>query len=46
MLFPALDRLQRVRRLFAREQYFVVHAPRQTAKTTLMTSADSAPPYF
>jgi hypothetical protein len=47
MLLPALNRLPGVRRLFAGEQYFVVHAPRQTGKmTALMTSADSLSPYF
>ena len=31
---PALDRLPEIRRLVARRQYFVIHAPRQTGKTT------------
>ena len=29
-MLPALDRLPEIRRLVARHQYFVVHAPRQT----------------
>ena len=33
-MLPALGRLPGIRRLVAREQYFVVHAPRQTGKTT------------
>ena len=33
-MLPALDRLPQIRRLVAREQYFVIHAPRQTGKTT------------
>ena len=33
-MLPALDRLPEIRRLVAREQYFVIHAPRQTGKTT------------
>ena len=33
-MLPALDRLPEVRRLVARRQYFVIHAPRQTGKTT------------
>ncbi|MBQ3342355.1 MAG: ATP-binding protein [Kiritimatiellae bacterium] len=33
-MLPALDRLPAIRRLVDREQYFVVHAPRQTGKTT------------
>ena len=35
-MLPALDRLPEVRRLVARRQYFVIHAPRQTGKTTAM----------
>ncbi len=27
-MLPALDRMPEIRRLVAREQYFVVHAPR------------------
>ena len=33
-MLPALDRLPQIRRLVEREQYFVIHAPRQTGKTT------------
>ena len=33
-MLPALDRLPQIRRLVGREQYFVIHAPRQTGKTT------------
>ena len=33
-MLPALDRLPEIRRLVARRQYFVIHAPRQTGKTT------------
>ena len=33
-MLPALDRLPEIRRLVNREQYFVIHAPRQTGKTT------------
>ncbi len=35
-MLPALDRLPGIRRLVARRQYFVIHAPRQTGKTTAM----------
>ena len=35
-MLPALDRLPEVRRLVAHRQYFVIHAPRQTGKTTAM----------
>ena len=35
-MLPALDRLPEIRRLLARKQYFVVHAPRQTGKTTAL----------
>jgi len=35
-MLPALDRLPDVRRLVARRQYFVIHAPRQTGKTTAL----------
>lgn len=35
-MLPALDRMPEIRRLVAREQYFVVHAPRQTGKTTAL----------
>ena len=33
-MLPALDRLPQIRRLVEMERYFVVHAPRQTGKTT------------
>ena len=33
-MLPALDRLPKIQRLVARRQYFVIHAPRQTGKTT------------
>ena len=33
-MLSALDRLPEIRRLVARRQYFVIHAPRQTGKTT------------
>jgi hypothetical protein len=33
-MLPAGDRLPRARGLIARDQYFVVHAPRQSGKTT------------
>ena len=35
-MLPALDRLSEIRRLVSRRQYFVIHAPRQTGKTTAM----------
>ena len=35
-MLPALDRLPEVRRLVAMRRYFVVHAPRQTGKTTML----------
>ena len=35
-MLPALDRLPEVRRLVSRRQYFVLHAPRQTGKTTAL----------
>ena len=35
-MLPALDRLPEIRRLVARRQYFVIHAPRQTGKTTAL----------
>ena len=35
-MLPALDRLPQIRRLVAMERYFVIHAPRQTGKTTAM----------
>ena len=35
-MLPALDRLPSVRRLVDRKQYFVLHAPRQTGKTTAL----------
>ena len=33
-MLPALDRMPEVRRLVEQEMYFVIHAPRQTGKTT------------
>ena len=33
-MLPALDRLPDIRRLDSMERYFVIHAPRQTGKTT------------
>ncbi len=41
-MLPALNRQPGVWRLIAREQYFVVHAPRQAGKTTAFEEA--APP--
>ena len=35
-MLPALDRLPGIWRLIDREQYFVIHAPRQTGKTTAL----------
>ena len=35
-MLPALDRLPEVRRLVEDEEYFVIHAPRQTGKTTAL----------
>lgn len=35
-MLPALDRLPEMRRLVSREQYFVLHAPRQIGKTTAL----------
>ncbi|MGH3280075.1 MAG: AAA family ATPase, partial [Trebonia sp.] len=37
-MLPAAARLPRARRLIADGRYFVVHAPRQTGKTTTMTA--------
>ncbi len=46
-LLPALDRLPGVRQLITCEQYFVVHAPRQTDKmVVLKSSAIVCPPFF
>ena len=33
-MLPALDRMPQIRRLVDQEMYFVIHAPRQTGKTT------------
>ena len=33
-MLPALDRMPEIHRLVAQRQYFVIHAPRQTGKTT------------
>jgi len=35
-MLPALDRLPEIRRLVALRRYFVIHAPRQTGKTTAL----------
>ena len=35
-MLPALDRMPQIRRCVARRQYFVIHAPRQTGKTTAL----------
>ena len=35
-MLPALDRLPEIRRLVSMERYFVIHAPRQTGKTTAL----------
>ena len=35
-MLPALDRLPGIRELVAGGNYFVVHAPRQTGKTTAL----------
>ncbi|MBQ3098082.1 MAG: ATP-binding protein, partial [Kiritimatiellae bacterium] len=35
-MLPALDRLPEIRRLVSQRRYFVVHAPRQTGKTTAL----------
>ncbi len=37
-MLPPLTRLPELERLIAQENYFVIHAPRQTGKTTLMLS--------
>ena len=37
-MLPALDRLPGIRELVAGGNYFVVHAPRQTGKTTVLQS--------
>ena len=37
-MLPALDRLPEVRRLVGMERYFVIHAPRQTGKTTALNA--------
>jgi hypothetical protein len=37
-MLPAMDRLPEVRGLVERGKYFVVHAPRQTGKTTALAS--------
>jgi hypothetical protein len=41
-MLPPLARLPDVQRLFDRNQYFVVHAPRQTGKTTAMRALAEA----
>ena len=35
-MLPALDRMPEIRRLVEQETYFVIHAPRQTGKTTAL----------
>ena len=35
-MLPALDRMPEVRRLVGQKAYFVIHAPRQTGKTTAL----------
>ena len=35
-MIPAVERLPPLDRLIAQESYFVIHAPRQTGKTTAM----------
>ena len=35
-MLPALDRMPAIRHLVSRRQFFVVHAPRQTGKTTAL----------
>ena len=37
-MLPALDRLPGIRRLVDMERYFVIHAPRQTGKTTALNA--------
>ena len=37
-MLPALDRLPEIRRLVGMERYFVIHAPRQTGKTTALNA--------
>ena len=35
-MLSATDRLPEIKQLIAQENYFVIHAPRQTGKTTAM----------
>jgi len=37
-MLPAFDRLPEIRRLVAQRRYFVIHAPRQTGKTTALNA--------
>ena len=37
-MLPALERMPEIRRLVERDMYFVIHAPRQTGKTTAVKS--------
>ena len=37
-MLPALDRMPEIRHLIEQETYFVIHAPRQTGKTTAVKS--------
>ncbi len=41
-MLPALDRMPEIRRLVEQEMYFVIHAPRQTGKTTAVFDDDAA----
>jgi hypothetical protein len=41
-MLPPMGRLPEVQRLFDRHQYFVLHAPRQTGKTTAMRALAEA----
>ena len=41
-MLPPLDRLPNVQELFDDEEYFVIHAPRQTGKTTAMRALAEA----
>ena len=41
-LFASADRLQEIAGLIAREQYFVIHAARQSGKTTLLLDLEAS----
>ena len=45
-MLPALDRMPEIRRLVAQRTYFVVHAPRQTGKTTAVQALVEATPHL